>query len=308
MTLLNRLLRTSVSARVAVWALLALSIALVALSLAEAQTATAVAETPMVAPVPAAEQPTVPAIVTEAPLPAGASRVASQADSGSGAGGLNPSPLPHNVPVEGSLTVSAIGSVTVVPDELYVIVIPEVDYGLSDSEQLTREDRRDILENLVEMGVSEEAVAFEYLGRYEPPIVAVEVGIDEYKDVGDSIVEAIEKVVRRSESFGVRFSLSEENCDRALSLARREAVPEAEATADDLAEALGLERGEVIGALEYPLQRSGYGLPVAEPDACVGLDADPWSSPLLPFDSEPEVEISVGLQVSYGIIQRTLGN
>ena len=84
--------------------------------------------------------------------------------------------------------------------------------------------------------------------------------------------------MRRSESHGVRYSLTAENCDRALSLARREAVPATEKAGDDLAEALGLERGTVIGALEYPPQNSGYGFPGAGIDACSGVSLSPISA------------------------------
>ena len=282
--------------------------------------ATPEAAAPTVAPAPAAEQQTPAAIATEVPTPTSTPSPARPGAEGSGAvlvlgshsttapagfgpgsaGGFNLSPLPHATPVEGSLTVSVTGSVTVVPDEAYVVVLPEMDYGISGPEQLSAEDRRDIVANLVDLGVSEEAIDFEHLGRYEPNIISVEVNVDEYADTGESIVAAIEKVVRRSESSGVRFSLSEGNCERAISLARREAVPEAEAAADDLAEALGLERGEVIGALEYPLQRLTYGLPGTDVGGCAGLNAGAYS-PLLRFDSEAEVEVSVGLQVSYGI-------
>ncbi len=282
--------------------------------------ATPAASTPPLAPTPATAQPTLPAISTEVPTPTSAPSPTFPAAAGSGAlfvlgshsatappgfgpgsaGGFNLSPLPHATPVEGSLTVSVIGSVTVVPDEAHVMVFPEMDYGISGPEQLSTEDRRDIVANLVAMGVSEAAIDFEHLGRYEPTSITVEVNVDEYADTGESIVAAIEKVVRRSESSGVRFSLSEGNCERAISLARREAVPEAEAAADDLAEALDLGRGEVIGALEYPLQRLTYGLPGTDVGGCAGLNAGAYS-PLLPFDSEAEVEVSVGLQVSYGI-------
>ena len=275
---------------------------------------------PTAAPAPATEQQPLPAITTEVPSPTSPPRAAARtagtsdalvvlgshsatAPSGfgpSGAGGLNLSPLPHTVPVAGSLTVSVTGSVTVVPDEAYVVVIPERDYGISGPEQLSSEDRRDIVANLADVGVSEEAVDFEHFGRYEPSMIAVEVNVEEYADAGEGIVAAIEKVVRRSESTGVRFSLSDENCEWSVSLARREAVPMAEGAAADLAEALGLERGEVIGALEYPLQDLAYGLPGAGLSGCTSLNANRFS-PLLPFDSDAEVEISVGLQVSYAI-------
>lgn len=215
-------------------------------------------------------------------------------------GGFHLSPLPQTTAREGSLTVSAIGQVTVAQDEAYVVVIPERDYGISGPDQLTAEDRQDILSNLAAIGIGEDAVEFDPVYRYEPPNISVEVDVDEYADVGEAVVDAIEKVVRRSETFGVRFGLSDKSCDLAVSLARREAGPAAEKAARDLADALELALGEVIGALEYPLQDVPYGLPSRDAVSCSGQSSHSYG-PLLPFDSEPEVDVSVGLQVSYRI-------
>lgn len=83
-----------------------------------------------------------------------------------------------------------------------------------------------------------------------------------------------------------------------MALARREAIPLAEAGADDLAQALGVNRGGVIAALEYPL--NNFGPPQLILDRC-SSQLDPYSS-LLPFDTtEPEIQVSVGLQISYAI-------
>ena len=84
--------------------------------------------------------------------------------------------LPQTAPTEGGLTVSAIGSVTVAPDEAYVVVVPEQRFSSSGSEQMTDEDRQQIRENLAGIGVPEEAVEFENLARYGPSSISVEVG------------------------------------------------------------------------------------------------------------------------------------
>ena len=217
-----------------------------------------------------------------------------------GTGGFHLSPMPQTMPTEGGLTVAAIGSVTVAADEAYVVIIQEQNYGPSGPEQMTAEDRQDIREMLAAIGVPEEAIEFENSLRYGPSSISVEVELSELAALSEPILDAVEEVVRRSESRGVRYSLSAENCDRALSLARREAVPAAEKAGDDLAEALGLERGTVIGALEYPPQNSGYGFPGAGIDACSGVSPVPYFG-LVPFDAEAEVEISVNLQVTYRI-------
>ena len=215
-------------------------------------------------------------------------------------GGFSLSPAPQAFATAGSLTVSAIGSVTVAADEAYVLVVPEMNFGPSGPEQLSDRDREEILTNLEAIGVAEEDIEFEVLNRYDPATISVEVSVAEVATMGESILDAVEEVVRRSESFGVRFSLTESNCEQAISLARREAVPAAEKAADDLADALGMQRGDVLGALEYPLESSRF-LPFGSaPGPCGGQDAFPYGA-LLPFDSNPKVEVSVGLQVAYDL-------
>ena len=218
-------------------------------------------------------------------------------------GSFNLSPLPQIGPTKGDLTgltVSAIGSVTVAADEAYVVIFPEQVYGPSGRQQMTGEDREEIREKLAELGVAEEDVEFESQGRYGSSIISVEVELSELAEKSEPVLEAVEEVIRRSETHGVVYSLTPENCDRALSQARREAIPSVEKAADDLAEALGLERGTVIGALEYPLTNFGYGLPGLDVHACGSLTSQPYSN-LVPLDAdaEPEVEVSVGLQVTY---------
>jgi hypothetical protein len=214
--------------------------------------------------------------------------------------GIDSSVNPQTIPTEGGLTVSAIGLVTVAADEAYVVIIPEQVYSSSGLEQMTDEDRQQIRENLAEIGVSEESVEFENLVRYGPSSISVEVALDELDEKKEQILDAVESVIRRYESYGVTYSLTEENCETALSLARREAIPRAERAADDLAEALGVERDGVTGALEYPLGISVYGLSGFDSHSCGAQASTPYPS-LVPFDAEPQVEVAVGLQITYGL-------
>lgn len=261
---------------------------------------------PTIMPTADVPTPTQPAASDRRPSGGGASLVllrssSAAAPSGPGSiGGFNLSPAPQTFAAQGSLTVSAIGSVTVAADEARVVVIPEMNYGPSGPEQLSDRDREEIRANLASLGVGEDAVDFDGLGRYDPVAISVKLSVEDSSALGESIVDQVEEVVRRSESFGVRFSLSDENCDKAISLARREAAPAAEKAADDLADALGVERGAVNGALEYPLQTDPYRWLGAALNRCGG-DASHRFAALLPFDSEPEVEVSVGLQVSYDL-------
>ena len=67
-----------------------------------------------------------------------------------------------------------------------------------------------------------------------------------------------------------------------------------------LADVLGLELSGVVGVLEYPLQNVPFGPADADLDPYAGRDAYS-NAAFLPFDYEPAVEVSVGLQVSYDI-------
>ena len=216
------------------------------------------------------------------------------------AGGFSLSPMGQNLGNLAGLTVSAIGTVTVAADEAYVVVVPEQRYGPSGPEQMSGDDRKDIIEKLASLGVQESAVEFEGTGRYGPFSISVEIGLGELVEKGDEIVEAVEEIVRHSESHGVRYTLSPENCDSARSLARREAIPSTQKAAEDLAEALSLDLGSVAGALEYPLTATGFGPFRSGVNSCGGQATDPFGA-LVPFDSEQKVEVSVGLQVTYSI-------
>ena len=206
----------------------------------------------------------------------------------------------QSVPTEGGLTVSAIGALTVEADEAYVIIVPEQRYGPSGPEQMTDDDRAEIREGLAEIGIAEESIEFSQLGPYGPSSISVEISLDEFDDKNDQIIDIVEEVIRRSESYGVIYTLTEENCESALSLARREAIPRAQSAADDLAEALGVERGGVMRALEYPLANLVYGPSLTDIRGCGSQMTAPYPN-LMPFDADQEVEVTVGLQVTYGI-------
>ncbi len=215
--------------------------------------------------------------------------------------GIDSSVNPQTIPTEGGLTVSAIGLVTVAADEAYLVITPERVYSSSGGQdQMTDEDRQQIRENLAEIGISEESVEFDHLVPYGPSNISVEFALDELDEKKEQILDAVESVIRRYESYGVTYSLTEENCETALSLARREAIPRAERAADDLAEALGVERDGVTGALEYPLGISVYGLSGFDSHSCGAQASTPYPS-LVPFDAEPQVEVAVGLQITYGL-------
>ena len=215
--------------------------------------------------------------------------------SGSGFGAL---PISHEVSESGGLTVTANGSVTVSADEAYVVVIPEQFYGPTGPERLSSEDREDVVQNLMAIGIGEDDVEFASGQQYDPETISVEVQIEDLPEIGALILDAVEDVVRRSERSGVHFSVSGENCDQALAAARQEAITQAEGDSLDLAEALGVVRGGIIIAVESPTNSFGPGLPSL--DKCGGGQFHPYQTPLIPFDADPEVEVSLRMRITYG--------
>ena len=215
-----------------------------------------------------------------------------------GGAGFGAPPIAQEVTEAVGLTVTANGSVKVSADEAYVVVIPEQFYGPGGPEKLSHEDREDVVQNLMDIGIGEDDVEFESGQEYDPETISVEVQIGNLPEIGDLILDAVEDVVRRSERSGVRFGVSGQNCDQALAAARQEAITQAEGDSLDLAKALGLVRGGIIAALESPANSFGPGLPSL--DKCGGGQFHPYQTPLIPFDADPEVEVSLQMRITYG--------
>ena len=214
------------------------------------------------------------------------------------AGGFSALPIAQEVSEAGGLTVTANGSVKVSADEAYVIVIPEQFYGPGGPEKLSNGDREDIVQNLMDIGIGEDDIEFGSGQQYDPETISVEVQIEDLPEIGDLILDAVEDVIRRSERSGVHFSISRENCDRALVPVRQEAITHAERDSADLAEALGVVRGEIIVAAENPASSFTPRLPGL--DKCGSGQFHPYQTPLMPFDAAPEVEVSLRMQITYG--------
>jgi hypothetical protein len=217
----------------------------------------------------------------------------------SGFGNGSPSVTPQMTDSKGGLTVAVNRSVTVEADEAYVVITPTAIYGSSGNPQpISSQNHTAVIAKLGEIGIAKEDIEFE-AQLYSAPTVSVHVQISELPQVGQLVLDAVEAVLGDSESHGVRFSLSPEKCDQALALARREAVPQADKTAADLAEALSIKRGSIVGAAESPFPNFAYS-PI-NLDACGTPFQDPYVVEVEPFDAEPKAEVVVGLQVSYTI-------
>ncbi len=201
----------------------------------------------------------------------------------------------------GGLTVSAVGSVIRPADGAFVMVIPERYYGPSGSEPFSSEDKKDVLENLADLGIDESAVAFTSNDRYGSTTIVVEVALEALPAQAAQVVEAVQEVVRQLETYGIRYVLSEEHCHQALALARRQAIPSAQQAADDLADAFGTVLGSVTSVLEYPVSNV-FSLVRTNADGCGHQSPNLYdAADMTSLDSAPEVTVSVGLQITYSL-------
>ena len=214
-------------------------------------------------------------------------------------GAPNLAPLPLTQPAEGALTVSATGRVTVVPDLAFVVVAPEEDYGPYGPQRFSKREEQEITKVLASIGIDPADITFDSMSRYEPSAISTAVDVNGIEERGAAIVEAVEEVLERVGMSGVRYGLTKDSCERATGLARREATQAADAAAHDLARALNLQKGEVVAVLEYPLRSTFFGDPYAGVDPCNSQGRG--AGPVFSFHTEPETEVLVGLQVSYGL-------
>jgi hypothetical protein len=197
------------------------------------------------------------------------------------------------------LTVFAVGSMTVTADEAYVVVVQER-FGRLGPEPLSGRDQADVLEQLGQIGISEEDVDFETDPRFGPYTnVVVKVPTDQLPQIGENVVEAVESALGRSDSSGLRLGLSNESCQSAVSQARRKVIPQAQESASDLAQALGVTLGQVTGVLEYPTNTfdpyTPNNLDRCSPPRSFGPEG------LLPFDSNLNMEVPVQLQITFAM-------
>ncbi len=86
---------------------------------------------------------------------------------------------------------------------------------------MSLEDKADVVESLVGLGIAESAIAFTRRGRYEPNIILVEMELGEVQEKGEQIVEAVADIVQALNTYSVHYTLSPESCSQALAQARR---------------------------------------------------------------------------------------
>ena len=181
-------------------------------------------------------------------------------------------------------------------DEAYVLVLFE-----SEDEEPTggpsAEDRTRITDALGKLKVAKEDVEITTRSDYGvTTIVSVETKAAGLATTGKDIVRAVEDVLGRSDTSGARFWSS--GCSAVLAKARKDAVANARQRATTLAEAAGVK----LGDMQWVSESSPTGADPCDDsvDALFGLESY-VTSPLQPFDADPEFVLTTSAQLGFAI-------
>ena len=210
---------------------------------------------------------------------------------------LGPTPAPDT-----ASQVSAVGTGTVEAkaDEAYVVVVAGFDEE-GDSQPLSGRDRDQLVTAVAGLGHDREDV--EVVGAPDDPavtLVQVEVDVGDVEKEGRAIVTAVEEVLGRSDTSGVRFG--REDCASLLARARKDAAADGRTQAAALAESAGARVGELRALTDLG---SPSGVPPCSDDARELFAAEDieygYGPSLEAFDAEPTFELTTRTAVSYSL-------
>ena len=180
-------------------------------------------------------------------------------------------------------------------DEAYVLIMFE-----SEDEEPTggptASDRTRILDALDKLKVDRKDVHITTRSDYGvTTVVQVETKAAGLATAGKDIVRAVEDVLGRADTSGVRFSSS--GCAGLLAKARKDAVGDARQRAGSLAEAAGVKLGDVQSISEF----TPTGVDPCDDSVDAILSVEYGAAPLQPFDAEPELTLITSAQLGFVI-------
>lgn len=178
-------------------------------------------------------------------------------------------------------------------DEAYVLVLFE-----SDDEEVSGgpsgADRTRILDGLGKLKIDRKDVQITTRSDYGmTTIVQVDTKAAGLATSAKDIVRAVEDVLGRSDTSGVRFASS--SCEGLLAKARKDAIGDARRRAGALAEAAGVKLGELHSVSES----TPTGADPCDDSIDGALGDDYTSTPLQSFDAEPELSLTISAQLAF---------
>lgn len=179
-------------------------------------------------------------------------------------------------------------------DEAYVVVLFESDDS-DPSAGPSAADRSKVFDALGKLKVDRKDVTITSRSDYGvTTVVQVKTKAAGVATAGKDIVQAVEDVLGRSDSSGVRFSSS--TCDTVLAKARKDAVADGRQRAGTLATAAGVKLGDLQSVSEL----SPTGIDPCDDSVDAVLAAgDYGSSSLQPFDADAELSLTTATQLGF---------
>lgn len=193
------------------------------------------------------------------------------------------------------VTVHGVAEGTVPADLAFAVVVPAVRGADPLAGGLSPQDHKGVVDALTAQGFGPDDVSFPLDGRYGQPRIEVKVALDQLATRGPAVVDAVERVLGRSQSSGAAFALS--SCDPASGPLRQQALDQAERQARALADAGKLALGSVAALVQDGLPEALVPVTGTATGRCplaVGGD-------LQGFDARPTVRLSVGVTVTYSL-------
>jgi uncharacterized protein YggE len=179
-------------------------------------------------------------------------------------------------------------------DDAYVVLLFESDAS-DPSGGPSAADRNRVFDALGKLKIDRKDVTVTSRSDYGvTTVVQVETKAAGLATAGKDIVRAVEDVLGRSDSSGARFASS--TCSTVLAKARKDAVADGRQRAGALADAAGVK----VGDLQSVSEVNGSGIDPCDDSIDAVLAAgDYGSSPLQPFDADPEFSLTTAAQLGF---------
>src|SRR6266508_1873104 len=225
----------------------------------------------------------------------------------SGGIGLSIAPVSPVSPPQASIATSSKGITVrrtetgvVAADDAYVVVLSQaVPIGPGGPiGVVSSRNQAELLKALEALGVKKEDVRFDLGGPIGPfSSVAVHTPLEALSDQGKQIVEAVEGVLGRSSSSGLRFGLT--NCSAALEPVRKKAFAAAQEDAKSFGSMASLSLGPIAAISETISPPVVNGPTPADPCNPLAATSGPGINNLQPLDAKPEATVRLEVTLTF---------
>jgi uncharacterized protein YggE len=224
---------------------------------------------------------------------------------GAAAGSILPTGAPATADTSGSttrgLTVRHSETDTLPADQAFIVALLPIRPPIpGPAPALSDRDRTQVLGAIESLGIKKEDVNLDSNPSFGPfTSVSVKIPIKDVGTQGKRILDALEGVLGRPQTSGVRFGIS--NCTTALDPLRRKAFAAAGDEAKTIAQAASLNLGPIAAVSEQVGSTVSYGPPAADPCNAAAAPKGPPPSDIQSLEAPSEVKVSLQLNLTYSL-------